>query len=226
MHKNLSLMTAALLCAVSLSCNKQNAPEEEPAAGSSSPQSRSAAKSSRPAPAPLSAPPVRLAAGTPVVVRTTTTLSTKTAQTGQSFAATLEEPLMVGASVIAPKGAAVEGLVAESDPGGRVKGVASISLRLARLTTADGRQIDLVTGTVSHAAKTTKKKDATKVGIGAGIGAAVGAIAGGGKGAAIGAAAGAGAGSGAVLATRGDAAVIPAETVLTFELQAPVTVSR
>jgi hypothetical protein len=65
-----------------------------------------------------------------------------------------------------------------------------------------------------------------KIGIGAGIGAAIGAIAGGGKGAAIGAGAGGGAGTGLVLATRGDPAVIPGESQLTFRLQGPITVTK
>jgi hypothetical protein len=63
------------------------------------------------------------------------------------------------------------------------------------------------------------------VGIGAGVGAAIGAIAGGGKGAAIGAGAGGAAGTGTVLATRGDPAVLPSESLITFKLQAPVTVT-
>jgi hypothetical protein len=43
-------------------------------------------------------------------------------------------------------------------------------------------------------------------------------------GAAIGAGAGAAAGTGTAMMTRGDPAVIPAESVLTFKLSAPVTV--
>ncbi len=77
----------------------------------------------------------------------------------------------------------------------------------------------------SVAAQSTKKKDAKKIGIASGVGAAVGAIVGGGKGAAIGAGAGAGAGTAGVLTTRGDAAVIGSESVITFELSEPVTVS-
>jgi hypothetical protein len=164
--------------------------------------------------------------GTAIKVRTTTPLSTKTAESGASFTASLAEPLISGDTVIAPKGAIVEGKVVESDAGGRVRGRASISVQLASLRLANGKEISLSTDTIGREAEATKKKDATKVGIGAGVGAAIGAIAGGGKGAAIGAAAGAGAGTGAVLATRGDAATIPAETLLTFTLRAPVTVPR
>jgi len=126
--------------------------------------------------------------------------------------------------MVAEKGTAVMGRVVESDPGGRIKGVASLQLQLTSLKTAEGREIKISTNTIEREAATTKGQDAAKVGIGAGVGAAIGALAGGGKGAAIGAAAGAGAGTGAVLATRGKAAEVPAETRLTFKLSEPVRV--
>lgn len=140
--------------------------------------------------------------------------------------ATLANPIVDGNWVVAKKGATVEGTVIDADQGGRVKGVASLSLRLDRLTLADGRTVDLDTSRLTREAKSTKKKDAAKVGIGAGIGAAIGAIAGGGKGAAIGAGAGGAAGGGMVLATKGDPAVIGSETQLTFRLTSPVTVTK
>ena len=105
-----------------------------------------------------------------------------------------------------PKGATVYGKVVNADPGGRVKGVASLTVRLTELQTAGGDRVAINTDTYGVRAKTTKKKDATKVGIATGVGAAIGAIAGGGDGAAKGAGIGAGAGAGAVLATRGDPA--------------------
>lgn len=166
---------------------------------------------------------VTVGVGTPIKVRTETTLSTKTAKTGEAFTATLAEPIVVEGQLVAPRGSQVEGLVVDSDPGGRVKGVATISVRLTRLRVG-GRNVEIQTGTVGRRARTTKRKDATEVGIGAGIGAAIGAIAGGGQGAAIGAASGGAAGTGLVLATHGDPAVIGAESVLTFRLTAPVTV--
>ena len=86
--------------------------------------------------------------------------------------------------------------------------------------------MDIATNTFTREADATKGKDAAKVAIGTGVGAAIGAITGGGKGAAIGAAAGGGAGTGVVLATHGDAAVIPSESVLTFALRAPLTIAR
>ncbi len=158
-------------------------------------------------------------------VRTTTAISTDTHKAGDTFVASLHEPLVDGNRVIAAKGARVEGVVANADKGGRVKGVAALAVRLTSITLESGRSVDIATGTFGVRAKTTKRDDATKVGIGSGVGAAIGAIAGGGKGAAIGAAAGAGAGGGVVLATRGDPAVIGSEALLTFKLTAPVTVT-
>lgn len=166
---------------------------------------------------------VTLAEGATLTVRTTNTLSTKSAEAGQSFTATLVEPLIAGSRIIAPKGAQVDGKIIDSDDGGKVKGRARITVALTALHTSSGI-VSISTGTVGREARATKKKDAMKIGIGAGIGAAIGAIAGGGKGAAIGAGAGGGAGTGVVLATKGDPAVIPAESVLTFRLRSPVTV--
>lgn len=170
--------------------------------------------------------PVVLEEGTSLKVRTTTAVSTKSHKTGDPFSATLMEPLVVNGKEIAPRGAEVHGVVAESDPGGRVKGVARLSVRLTSLTLANGERIDIVTNTIARRARTTKKKDATKIAVGSGVGAAVGAIAGGGRGAAIGAAAGGGAGTGVVLATRGEPAVLPSESVLQFRLAAPVTIKN
>lgn len=162
-----------------------------------------------------------LPTGTLLVVRTTNTLSTKNQQAGQSFAANLEQPLILNGREYAAKGADVEGRIVDSDEGGRVKGVATLTVQLTKLRLANGREIDISTRSIARSANSTKKKDAAKIGIGSGIGAAIGAIAGGGKGAAIGAAAGAGGGTGVVLATHGDAAVIPSESVLHFTLNAP-----
>jgi hypothetical protein len=68
------------------------------------------------------------------------------------------------------------------------------------------------------------RRTATFTGGGAAIGAIIGAIAGGGRGAAIGAASGAGAGAGTQIVTKGAAIRIPAETILTFQLAAPLQV--
>ncbi len=181
-----------------------------------------------PRPVATPAPPrvYTIPSGTVISVTTSSDLTTKEDRSGQKFTASLNNSIVDGDWVIAKKGAPVEGVIVTSDPGGKVKGTASISVRVERLTLADGRQIEFPTNTFAKAAKTTKKKDAIKVGIGAGIGAAIGAIAGGGKGAAIGAGAGGAAGTGYVLGTKGDPAVIPAESNLSFRLTTPVKVTK
>jgi len=175
-----------------------------------------------PAPAPRT---FTVAAGTPISVRTVTALSTKTAANGTPFEATLHQPIVVDGYTVAAKGATVKGIVAQSDPGGRVKGVASMTVSLQSIETAGGQVVKVDTTNYTRLAGKSTKKDALKVGVAAGIGAAIGAIASCGKGAAIGAGAGGAAGSGAVMATRGDPAVLPSESLITFKLQAPITVT-
>jgi len=168
--------------------------------------------------------PAVLAAGQRLSVRTTSTLSTKSARSGETFVAYLQAPLVDGQRTVAPTGAQVVGRVTTSDEGGRVKGTARIAVELVEFEAANGDRVKIETGAYVVNAKKTHTKDAQKVGVGAGLGAAIGAIAGGGKGALKGVGVGAGAGTGAVLATRGDAASIPAESVLTFELDEAVSV--
>jgi len=211
------------------------APAPAPAAPAPSnapaPAPRPAAPAAAPAPRPEPPPPppprtFTLKSGTPLSVFTTAAISTKTHATGDAFSAVLAKGIVDGDWVIAKEGAKVEGTVVESDPGGKVKGVASMTLALKKLTLADGRIVDLDTSSVSQEAKTSKGKDAKKIGIGAGIGTAIGAIAGGGKGAAIGAAVGGGAGTAAALGTRGDPAEVASEAELKFTLSSPITITK
>lgn len=247
----LTILSVALLCLALAGCATQpQQPEgqqpEQPAATEAPEQTAPPAAETAQSAAPAQTAPVRktstaavtpkaapapvvrkttLAAGTPIKVVTSSALSTKTNQSGDAFEAILNEAIVDGAWTIAKRGATVRGIVSQADPGGRVKGVATMTLKLTSLTLADGREVSLDTNSYSVAAKTTKKKDATKIGIGAGIGAAIGAIAGGGKGAAIGAGVGGAAGTGAALATHGDPAVVAAETLITFELAEPLQVT-
>lgn len=160
---------------------------------------------------------VVLPAGTKIIARTTNTLSTKSHRAGDEFVAHLEEDVTINGRTVASRGSRVIGRVAIADTGGRVKGRAHLAIRLAELRT-DYATYDLVTDTRSVTARTTKNKDLKRVGIASGIGAAIGAIGGGGKGAAVGAGVGGGAATGAVLATKGNPAVIPSESVLRFSL--------
>lgn len=169
-----------------------------------------------------SSEPITVPAGTSISVRTEVTLSTESQENGDEFRATLAEPIVVDGKTVASDGARVNGLVAESDPGGKVKGRAQLSVRLSELDTADWGRVNLTTNTVIKEAPGSKGRDAATIGAASGAGAGVGAAAGGGKGAGIGAAAGAAAGTAAVLATRGRPSEIPAGTILTFQLSQPL----
>ena len=179
------------------------------------------------APAPP-APPAKISAtipaGTILNVRLLNTLDTDRNQAGDRFRASLEEPVVSEGEVVVPRGTTVEGRVVEAQQAGRVKGVAEMTLQLSQIRLANGETVMLDTGTVMRQGETSTGEDAAKVGAGAAIGAVIGAIGGGGKGAAIGAATGAGAGTAGVLLTRGKPLILSQETVLSFPLNAPVTV--
>jgi hypothetical protein len=173
------------------------------------------------------APPTHtIPAGTPIKIQTTSKIRSDRSSTGALFEATLAEPIEVDGYVVAERGAQVEGVVVESDPGGRVKGLASITIAARSVMMADGRRLPIKTSSRTYEARSSAGKDAAKVGIASGVGAAIGAIAGGGKGAAIGAGAGAAGGTGLVLGTRGNHAEVPSESTITLTLTAPVQVQE
>ncbi len=179
-----------------------------------------------PPPAPPAPRRVTIPAGTRLVVRTQNTLSTERNFAGDTFTATLDEPLVIDGLVIAEKGSEVEGRIVRSEKAGRVEGVSDLAIELVRLHTSDGQRLAIATGLHEVHGERSRGKDAKKVGIASGVGAIIGAIAGGGKGAAIGAGVGAGAGGGAVLATRGEHAVIPSESRLVFQTRTPIEVTE
>jgi hypothetical protein len=162
--------------------------------------------------------------GTTIPVRTTAEISTKSMTTGGTFDALLERDLVADGTLLAKAGSSVVCVVANSDPGGKVKGVASMSVRVRSITGANGQPVAIKTSSYSVEAKSTAKKDVARTGIATGAGALICAIAGGGKGAAIGAGVGAAGGTGVAMATRGEAAVIPTETLIEFQLTAPATI--
>jgi hypothetical protein len=162
--------------------------------------------------------------GTVIPVRTTAELSTAKLSTGSVFEAHLEHDLKSGDTVLAPARSRVTGFVVSSDPGGRVKGTATLTVGVRSIVGAKGNVMSVTTDSFTQDAESTKKKDAVRTGVATGVGAIIGGIAGGGSGAAKGAGAGAAAGVGVNLATRGAAAVIPAESIIEFKLTAPLTV--
>jgi len=179
------------------------------------------------APPPAAAVPGTLTvpAGSVVAVRTQNWLTTDHNKKGDTFTATLDQPIVADGYVVARRGQTVYGTVTLSDKGGRIHGVSQLGLALGQLTLVDGQQVALQTQTSDSKAGTSNGRDAAAVGTTTGTGAVIGAIADGGAGAGIGAGAGAAAGLLGVLVTRGRPTVIPPESLVTFKLQAPVSIN-
>jgi hypothetical protein len=166
-----------------------------------------------------------LKAGTFVTVRIDQGLSSDRNKPGDQFAGTLLQPIVIDGIVVAQRGQTVGGRVSEAEKAGRVQGVSRLSIQLTDLTMADGQQVPIQSQLIRTSGPTSVGRDVAAVGGTTALGAAVGAAADWGRGAAIGAAAGAAAGLAGVLLTRGQPTVIVPESVLTFRLQAPATVS-
>lgn len=231
MKLHLSLLMIGLLFVSLSACNKAPAttsadsvakPADVPANVPDKPQAESQAPAVTPAPAPEPAPPVTVPAGTKLRVSLIDTVSSDKSHAGDAFAASLAEPVVIDGETVLAKGTRVRGRVVDAKQSGRVKGRASIELKLTAVILTDGRAVNLSTKPYSAVAEATKKRDAAMIGGGAGLGAVIGAIAGGGKGAAVGAAVGGGAGTGAVLATKGKEIRYAPETRLQFTLASPI----
>ena len=175
------------------------------------------------APDPAKAPPpITVPSGTVLNVLLTQAIDVDATQTGMTFKALVDDPVMLGGKVVVPRNAAVVVQVANVEQAGKMKGADKISLK-ANTLSFGGRKYDIVTAYVEQKGQGEGKKTTRKVAGGAGLGAAIGGIAGGGSGAAIGALAGGGAGA-AVAASGTEHLKLPAETRLQFTLTAAVTV--
>jgi len=220
-----------------ISCSK---PAETPTTTSDGSNSNSAApatpapsgmssSASSPSSAPrakdntLAAPvaPTVIPAGTVITVRLGESLGSKSSQAGQTFTASVSDPVEVDGKTVIPAGATASGTVVDAKPLGRFKGGASLQVKLTSLT-INGAERPVDTSSVIRSAKGKGKRTATMIGGGAGLGALIGGLAGGGKGAAIGAVAGAGAGTAGTAYTGNKDIVLPAESALSFRLEQPI----
>jgi hypothetical protein len=156
----------------------------------------------------------RIPTGTKIVVRTSTELSSASAQQGQAWTGTLASDLSDHGKVIAAAGSNVNGIITDAKSSGRLKGSGILSLQVNSIN-----GISVTTDTLTRDGQGHTKSNVAKIGGGTAAGALLGGLFGGGKGAAIGAAAGAGAGTVGAAATGKKEATITAETALTFTAQ-------
>jgi hypothetical protein len=160
-------------------------------------------------------------AGTQLVVRMIDGVDSNQNKVGDSFQASLENPLTVNGTEVAPQGTTIYGKLEQVKSAGHIEGQSELRLGLTGIV-INGATYNIATGDYSVQGKSRGKQSAERVGIGAGLGAVIGAIAGGGKGAAIGSVVGGGAGTAVQVMTQGQQVHVPSETVLNFSLEQPV----
>jgi len=158
--------------------------------------------------------------GTAITVRMIDGVDSEQTRLGQTFRASVDEPVIVDGQTLIPRGADCVVKLVEDRESGKFAGRTVLTLALQQVQ-ANGRMIDVTTGDVSQASGSRGARTAKVVGGTTAVGAIIGAIAGGGQGAAIGAASGAAVGGAAQVMTKGQHVKIPSETRLTFTLQQP-----
>ena len=175
-----------------------------------------------PSAAPEAPKTVTVPGGTWINVRLSQEINADASQAGQLFKSVVDDPVMIGGSIVIPRGAVAMVQAVKVEQSGKMKGSDLVSLKLNAIKFG-GMVYEVTTGYVETKSKGEGKETAKKVGGGAGLGAIVGGIAGGGKGAAIGAAVGGVAG--VAVASGGEQHLkIPAETRLQFQLSAAVNI--
>ena len=167
--------------------------------------------------------PVTIPEGTVLEVRLDQALSSKQQGPGSEFMATVSSPVVVEGKTVIPRGAVAHGRVVDAHEGGHLEGVSRLGLELDSVD-VEGKSYSLDTNEIRRAGQNHKKRNWILIGGGTGLGALIGGIAGGGKGALIGTLAGGGAGTATAAATGKKDVYLPAETLLRFKLDQPVSI--
>jgi hypothetical protein len=152
-------------------------------------------------------------------------ITSKTANPGDTFTGSLAHAVVVGGVVAIPARAGVSGTVIDAKSPGKFKGEGVLSIALTAVNVG-GAPVAIQTSTYTKIVKGKGKRTAKMAGGGAGAGLLIGGLAGGGKGALIGGLVGAGAGTAGAAATGNKEVEIPAESAVTFRLGHSITVMR
>jgi hypothetical protein len=116
-------------------------------------------------------------AGSIMTVRMIDPVDSATDQMGQTYRASLDEPIMVDGQPVVPRGADVTVKLTSVQEAGRITGRSALSLVLFDIT-VQGQKYELSTSEVTQSGSSRGKQTATRVGVGTVLGAAIGAIAG------------------------------------------------
>jgi hypothetical protein len=166
---------------------------------------------------------ITLPADTQITIRMIDAVNSQTTRVGQTFRASIDEPVTIGDRQVIPRGADVVTKLVDDQQSGKIEGRTVLTLALVSVS-VEGQMVDVTSTDVRTASSSRAGKSAGLIGGGAAVGAIVGALAGGGKGAAIGAASGGALGGATTVLMKGQEVKIPSETRLTFRLQYPVQI--
>lgn len=174
--------------------------------------------------APQPAPQVggtQIASGTTLTIRMVDDVDSERDKVGQTFRASIDEPVVMDGNTVIPRGADVVMKLVDDRESGKISGRTELTLDLMSVT-INSKPVEIDTATVTQASSSRTGRTAKVVGGTAALGTVLGAIAGGGRGAAIGALSGAAAGGAVQVLTKGQRVKIPSETRLAFTLQQPI----
>ena len=193
------------------------------------PAQRPAPTTTSPAAPPPAKPKVLMVdvpAGTTLNLALDMGLNSKTSLVGDTFTATVLEPIMAGSSESIPAGSKIEGTVTEAVAAKRGAGNAKLSMSFDRLILPDGYQT-AIKGSFQEVTESKKKRNAAVIGGSAAGGALLGRILGKDtKGAVIGSIIGGGIGTAVILGKEGEQAKLPADTPFEIRLEEPVQVPQ
>jgi BON domain len=168
--------------------------------------------------------PVTIPQGALLQLRTNESLDNKRAKEGTQVEFTVIHDVAVGGVLAIPKGATVHGVVSQSKSAGDLGGAPVLALKLTSLDL--GGQSYPLDSDMFKVKGPSKTGQTVGSAVGGGIiGTIIGCAVGRGVGCAVGAGAGVAAGTAASAASPGPRAWIPAEALVTFHLNTPITVN-
>jgi hypothetical protein len=137
---------------------------------------------------------VTIPAGTQVFVRTIDPISSEGSKAGETYRASLDQPITVDNQTIVPRRGDVDLKLVEVESAGKLKGTSQLKVQLDKIY-IDKKPYTVTSNVYSQSGSSSGEKAVRNVGIGAAIGGVLGGVLGGGKGAVIGAGAGGGGGA-------------------------------
>src|SRR5579871_3881771 len=149
MAHRIQVLLLCLVCLLIASCSKpQPATESQGPSTSSQPANTAAQTAPKPERRAVQAKPIVIPAGTALTVRLDQAVGSKISHNGDSFSATVQDPVVVNGRTVIPADASAQGTVVEAAPLGRFKGGALLRLTLNSVT-VNGKPHQVQTAAVS-----------------------------------------------------------------------------